>query len=186
MTDAELEGIAAQACNMAKRDLDQIGFNFLLAAYHDDEHKLHRMDSIEALIIERLGEDWLNSGKAKDAAFQMLRVAVDLLPPDAFVFVCIANGFSPTAKFYALPKEKQAEILQAGHDRHHLAVKEGLFEVCDILAATAQTPERVCMYNRKLDRRTKDFAEEPPQSWCVPQEQFGGRMKMFGEDHVVQ
>ena len=50
MTDPELQGIAAQAHNMAKRDLQLGQFNFLVAAYCAGE-RLHRMRQVEALIV---------------------------------------------------------------------------------------------------------------------------------------
>ena len=184
LTDAELQGIAAQASNMAKRDLEQGSFNFLLAVYHgSDQIKLHRMSEVEALIIERLGKNWLNSGKTKDIGFQMMRLVADVLPPEAFVFVAVANGFSATAKLYELPKAQQTELLNGPHDRHHQAVKEGLLDVCDILIATVQTPERVCVYEQKLDRYGEPTGK--PATRYFPQEKFGGRMKMFGSEHAV-
>jgi hypothetical protein len=180
MTDAQLQGIGAQALNMAKRDIEQGSFNFLLASYHEcDETKLHRMPDVEALIIERLGKDWLNDGRAKDIGFRLLRMAVDLMPPDAVVFVTLCNSFGPTAKFHELTPAQQTELIEAGHNRHHQAVKEGLMDRYDILLATVQTPERVCMYRQVLDERG-EFSGKP-ETRCGPQKGFGGRLKMFGK-----
>ena len=182
MTDAELQGIAAQSLNMAKRDLARGRFNFLLAAYNlCDTPPLHRMDKIEALVIERLGENWLNSGRTKNIGFQTLRIAVDLLPPDAVVIVTMCNGFSLTAKFWELTPAQQRELHNATHDRHHEAVKEGLMDVCDVLLATVQTPERVCMYQQNLDRRGEFTGR--PETKCFPQEGFDGRLKMYGKHY---
>ena len=61
MTDQILEGIAAQAFNMARLELERRKFNFLLASYHEsDGKKLYRMSKIEAFIVQQLGEGWLN------------------------------------------------------------------------------------------------------------------------------
>jgi hypothetical protein len=124
MTDSELQGIGAQALNMAKREMKRGYFNFLLAAYHTtDTPPLHRMTQIEAILIERLGEGWLNSDAAKDRGFFLLRIAVSILPPDAVVMV---------TKALAL---------------------EGSPIKGDILHAIVQTPERFCIYGQKLDTR---------------------------------
>lgn len=178
MTDAELQGVAAQALNLAKRDMQQNKFNFLLASYHvGDVPPLHRMQKVEALIIEKLGEDWLNNGKTKDAGFRMLRFCIDVLPPDAVVFVTAANRFQPTAKFETLTEVQRQELLDAGHDRHNQAAKEGLLELHDCLCAIAQTPTRVCNY-------MQDFlCGHPvgnPDTSFFPQANFDGRIKMFG------
>lgn len=176
--DAELEGLGAQALNMALRDMERGQFNFVLASYHQsDTPPFHRMDKIEKLIVERLGQKWLNSGRAKDIGFNMLRMAVSLLPPDALVIVTITNRFKPAAKLYGLPEAKQLEVLNSSHDRHHQAVKEGLLEVCDSLFAIVQTPERVCQYIQDFDQRGKTVSK--PDVWFGPQEQFSGRLKMF-------
>jgi len=179
MTDAQLQGIAAQALNLAKRDLERHRFNFLLAAYHEcDEKKLYRMSEVEALLIERLGESWLNHGKTKDIGFQLLRLAVDTLPPDAVVFAFACNSFKPTPKLQAMTRAQQVELIKAGHDRHNQAVKEGLMSVCDALTVTVQTPERVCLYRQNMDRHHEP--EGKPDTLFFPQAEFGGRLKMYG------
>lgn len=179
MTDAELQGLCAQALNMAKRDLERDRFNFLLASYHEGAG-LHRMTTIEKLIIERLGEEWLNSGRAKDHAFYMLRTATDLLPPDAVIFVTGANQFKPTAALLAMPESSQAELMNQGHDGHHKAVEEGLLEVVDTVLVTGQTPERVCHYVQEV--RRDRFVGQPEVRFCQ-QGDFSGRLKMYGEQY---
>lgn len=180
LTDAHLQGIAKQALNLAARDIEQAQFNFLLASYHEsDKQPLRRMRTIETLIVERLGEKWLESGKTKDMGFSMLSMAVAMLPPDAVVFVTAANGFVPTDKFRALTLEQQLDLLNKGHDTHHRAVRDGLFTLDDMLAAVVQTAERVCLCNQSLDPRGR--LTGTPSMQCVPQEQFDGRMKMFGK-----
>jgi hypothetical protein len=182
MTDAELQGVAAQALNMAKRDIERGSFHFLLALYHEcDTPPLHRMTEIEKLIIERLGEEWLNSGRTKNVGFYVLRLAVDLLPPDAVVIVTIVNSFTPTARFYELPEERRDELLRS-HDRQHQAVAEGLFTVCDALCAIVQTPTRVCQYIQEYDRHRRPTGK--PRAAFLPQEDFDGRLKMFGANYL--
>lgn len=184
MTDKQLEGLGAQAANMAKRDMEQRegGFHFLLATYHDEDKQLHRMTRIEALIVERLGENWLNNGRAKDIGFGVLRIAIDHLPPDAVIFATIVNRFTPTAAFRQLSHEQQTELLDSPHNRHHEAVREGLLEVCDALTATVQTPSRVCFY-------WQNFAHgQPvgkPETTFANQDQFDGRLKMFGKHYAL-
>jgi hypothetical protein len=181
MTDAELQGIAAQALNMAKRDLELDRFNFLLAAYNlCDQPPLHRMTEIEAVIIERLGANWLNSGRTKDLGFFVLRQAVDLMPPDAVVIATGVNRFQPTQRFHKLPEAQQRELMNSSHDRQHKAVAEGLLTVGDALFAIVQTPERVCQYVQDYDRHRQPVGK--PQPMFFPQEHFNGRLKMFGTE----
>jgi hypothetical protein len=180
MTDAQLEGLGAQACNIAKRDLERGTFNFLLASYNEaDERRLFRMTKIEALILERLGEDWLNSGRTKDIGFGLLRTCVNLIPPDALIFASVTNQFNPTEKFDQLTPAQKAEVLNGGHDRQHEAVAEGILSVHDVLTVLVQTPEKVCLYCQPLERGRPDGRA---QCEVFPQTGFGGRMKMFGEE----
>lgn len=181
MTDAELQGIAAQALNMAKRDIEAGKFNFLLGLYyHEGEvSHLHRATKVEATIIQVLGEDWLNDGAAKDAGFGVIRQCVEHMPPEAFVMVTRCNKFTPTEKFCKLPAAKQEALIGAGADRQHRAVKEGLMAISDVLWAIAQTPERVCMYIQKVNGRGE--FNGPPEANFMPQENYDGRTKMFGK-----
>jgi hypothetical protein len=182
LSDEELKGIAAQALNMAKRDAERGEFNFLLAVYNlGDVPPLMRMSKIEALIIQRLGEDWLNHGRTKDVGFGVLRECIDMKPPDAVVFVTICNGFAPTKKLLALSVAEQKKLVDAGHNAHHQAVKDGLLTVSDVLVAIAQTPERVCQYHQKLDEHKRLTGQ--PEADCSPQENFDGRLKMFGKHY---
>jgi hypothetical protein len=178
MTRPELQGLAAQALNMARREIEQGSFHFLLAAYHEGETPpVHRMDGVEKLIIQRLGENWLNSGRTKAVGFGVLRIAVDLLPPDGIVLVTSANYFKPTAKFKELTEEERRKLVDAGHDRHHEAVKGGVLELCDSLLAIAQTPQEVCHYVQVLE---KGRPVGVPEVLFCPQEAFSGRCKMYG------
>jgi hypothetical protein len=177
MTDAALQGIAAQALNMAKRDIEKGIFNFLLASYNEGDG-LHRMAKVESVIIERLGENWLGDWQRKAAAFGVLRAATDMMPSDALVFVTAGNGFAATPKFWALPEEKQEALRAAGHERHHSAVAAGLLTVSDVLIAVAQTPERVCIYKQNVNELHQ--LTGPPQTSFSFQHEFEGILKMFG------
>jgi hypothetical protein len=182
MTDAQLEGIAAQALNLARLDLERGKFNFLVACYHDGRG-LHRMSTLESDINAKLGEGWLNSGETKDAAFGLFRFCVDILPPDAFIFVSVGNEFRPTAKLLALDEAKRLEIIGAGHDRHHRAVAEGLMTVRDVLQAVAQTPTQVCLRRQPCTPRGMSL-DEPPTTRMMPQDRFSGRLKMYGDPNA--
>ena len=179
MTDQELQGLTLQALNMAKRDLAQKTWrSCLLASWHKGE-KIHRLEKIERVIEARLGVDWLNSGGTKDVAFGMMRAAVQLLPPDAFVFVTAINRLVPTPKLEALPHDEIVALLKAPHDKHHQAVRDGFFELQDALAATGQTPDRVCLYFQQVGPHAQ-FLGQPEVSF-MPLEGFDGRMKLFGK-----
>lgn len=178
LTDPELQGIAAQSLNMALKSMDDGDFNFLIASYHiGDTPPLHRMKKIEKTIIERLGENWLNSGRAKDTGFQVIRMCVEILPPDAIAFVTICNRFKTTPKFDALTPEQQQDLANATHDRHHQAVKSGLLTLNDALTAVVQTPDRVCQYIQDFELGK---TAGRPDVLFTPQEDFDGRLKMFG------
>lgn len=179
ITDEQLHGIAAQAFNLARKDLERGQFNCLVAAYHEgDVPPLHRMAKVERKIIEKLGEDWLNSGRTKDIGFGVLRQCIDLLPPDAIALCTVVNFFRATDKLKTLPEAEQEELMTGSHDSHHEAVKLGLLSVADALWVVAQTPERVCFYLQTLDARGRP-KEQPEVSFC-PQDGFDGRLKMFG------
>lgn len=183
MTDKELEGIARQALNMSitARAIENYG-GAILANYFDGEG-LRRMRKVEQLLEKVLGEGWLGSGEAKDAAFGVLREATALFPlrPDALVFVTATNMFKPTAKFDALDEKRQREMLDGGHEAHHRLAAEGYFEIIDSVTAIAQTPERVCIASQQVDHGA---LVGQPETRTGPQEDFGGRLKMFGEDKL--
>ena len=173
LSDKELEGLGAQALNMAKRDMERGRFNFLLASYHAGEG-LHRMTKVEALINKKLGMGWLNDGRSKDIGFGLIRAMAETLPPEAIVFACVINNFATTEKFNELTREKQTELAHGGHDKHHQAVRDGYMKVCDALMASVQTPTRICLYRQNIH-------EDKPTSTFFDQEGFDGRLKFFGE-----
>jgi hypothetical protein len=182
LSDEELKGIAVQVLNMAKRDGEKHQFNFLFAVYNlGDVPPLMRMSRVEALVIERLGEGWLDNGVAKSIAFKVLRQCVDIKPPDAVAFVTLCNGFSPTEKFRGLDPAGQKKLVEKGHDSHHQMVRDGLLTVQDVLLAIVQTPERVCRCHQTLDER-KQFLGQPDVDFST-QENFDGRLKMFGKHY---
>lgn len=179
ITDSELKGLAMQGLNMAKRDLEQGQLCCVLASYHEGE-TIHRMRRIEEILVEMLGQDWLNKGHCKEAGFNILRMANREHPCDAIIFVSAINQFRQTEAFKRLSPEQQKFILDAGHDRHHQAVKEGLFEIQDCISALAQTASRVCVYLQVVDNR-HNF-EGPPQVELFDQRVLQGRLKLFGEE----
>jgi hypothetical protein len=61
MTDAELQAIALQSLNLAKRDIEQKGPLCRLLAVSYPGEGLKRMTGVEEIIVEKLGEDWLSS-----------------------------------------------------------------------------------------------------------------------------
>lgn len=172
MTDELMKGLAVQALNMVKHDIEQGRFNFLLAVYNEGE-SLHRMKKIETLIIKALGEDWLNNGPAKDAGYGILREAVAMLPPEALVIATPIKSFTPTEQFQKLSATVQKKILGDGHDRQWQAVEAGYLEVCDALMVVIQTSARVCLCQQTPGGRKIDFFD---------QKGFGGRLKMFGAE----
>lgn len=178
MTDPELEGLAAQAFNMARRDIERReSFGLFFASYFQGEG-LRRMKSVADVIVEKLGEDWLNNGAKKDAAFGMLRLAIDTMPPDAVVLGSVVNWFRSTPKLMTLSIEKQKAIVDGGHDKQWKAVREGYLVVSDALSMVAQTPVRVCTYTRGLPFQE----DEKPVVHFFDQADFGGRLKMFGKE----
>lgn len=178
MTDDELKGIAAQSLNLAKRDLERNQFNFLLAAYHaGDVPPLFRMRKVEALIIEKLGADWLNHGPAKDAGFGVLRLVTGMRPPGAVAFVTACNRFMGTERFQKLSPAEQEKIVRSGHDGHRRAVRDGLLSLVDSLVATVQTAERVCVYSQAVSDGGLTGA---PEVHLFDQSDFDGRMKLYG------
>lgn len=172
-----------QALNLAKSDMQFKRWNsFLLACYHGGQ--LHRMRKVERLIEERLGEDWLNHGEAKDWGYGLIRLCMKLSPPDAVIFVMAVNKFTPTEKLLAASPEIKQEFIDGGHDRQHQGVKEGYFEVRDALCAISQSPETVCIVTQPL-LRYGVFTDQP-DIHTFRQAGFDGRMKMYGEgEHCV-
>ncbi len=181
ISEAELKGLAVQALNMATRDLEQgISFNFMVAVYDAGMNPpLHRARYVEKLVVDVLGETWMNGDVTKDCGFAVLRTAVTLLPPDAVVIVSGGNGFKVTAKFRSeLSPEQQQELFNASHARHHEAVKEGYLSVNDILVASAQTPALAGQWWRGVEggRVVGEL-----EGFITSQECLQGRLKMFGE-----
>ena len=175
MTDPELQGLAAQALNMALRDIEQTGrFSFLLASCHPGE-SLHRMTRIEAIFIATLGEDWLNDGRKKNAGFSTLREFCSIRLVPVIIFASATNQFKPTKKFDGLTRERQMAILGGGHDVHHKAALDGYLRIVDSIMCIAQTPERVCVaVMPKAEEGKTEFSFSDQQN-------FGGRLKMFGK-----
>lgn len=173
MTDAELQGIAAQAFNMARLDMERGPFGCLLACCH--RSGLFRMTTLESVLEQKLGKGWLNSGRGKDLAFGLIREATSLMPPDAIVIATVINKFEATEKFWELPLEEQFSLRNSSHNDHHKAVAQGLFDIHDALMCCVQTAQRVCLYTRRFD-------QDKAETTYMDQSEFGGRLKMYGAD----
>lgn len=177
VTDAELQGLAAQAFNLARHDLEQDKFIWLLASYHHPE-PLYRMSRVEALINAKFGNNWLNDGCKKDYAFEALRAATMYRPPDAIVFASVCNMFEATELFRSLPPYEQAKLMEGGHDAHHAGVKKGFFRCVDGLVTVAQTPARVCHQTQRLLHGTPLGT---PAVHFINADDFTGRLKLYAE-----
>lgn len=177
ITDAELQGVALQALNLAKVDREQATLCCVLATYHEGEG-IHRMRAFENSLIEKLGLDWPNNDRSKTFAFNAIRFAIRLMRCDAFIFVSAGNMFQRTEAFNRLHPAQQKALWNSTHDRHHDAVKEGLLSIHDTLQAIAQTISRVCLYIQRIDDN-HNF-EGPPELKLCDQRDFVGRLKMFG------
>jgi hypothetical protein len=138
------------------------------------------MRSIEATLIDKLGESWLSNGRSKDAGFGILKAATALLPPDAIVFVTGCNMFEPTERMLALSPEEQRAKIGDSHGDQHRAVAEGWLTVHDGLTSLAQTPQRVCIYAQKVAVGRRVLFLGQPDVRAFDQSNFDGRMKMFG------
>jgi hypothetical protein len=164
---------------MAKLDIERGKFDFLFGVVFDGQ--LKRMTKVEATIAMRCGEEWLNSGAAKDAAFGLLRTMTDLTKPEGIVFATATNAFRPTQLFlerYPDPDVQKA-MLDRGHDHHHEMVAEGLLKLDDSITVVAQTAESVCIGVQVV----VDGKFDGQANFGVgPQADFGGRLKMYGEE----
>jgi len=177
LTDPELQGIATQALNMAKFEIEKTRcLNGLIASYYADQG-LKRMKKVEALIVNKFGKEWLNDWAKKKSVLRM--VATLSGAPDAMVLVTSVNRFLPTPALEALPPDEKKAILVSSHERHHQAVKEGLLCIEDCLMANAQTPERVCLAT--LPTKPDSVVDYS----FIPQSHFGGIMKFWGEDTIT-
>ena len=180
MTDQELLGVARQALNIAKTEYELAGWpaGIVLISWHAGEG-VHRMRRIERMLQEKLGERWLSSGPRKAAGFQAIRFAVQLTAPDALAIVTATNMFKPTQKLRAMPPGEQRRLLVAsGHDAHRRMAAQGLLTIVDSMTAAAQTAERVCISIQEIDHG--EFAGQPETQFFA-QNEFEGRLKMYGE-----
>ena len=179
MTDAELQGIALQALNIAKTEFEHAGsFGGLLASYHHGSG-LHRMTQVEQAIREKVGEDWLDNESKKSHVFSVLRWICRAAPPEAMVFATAVNAFLPTEKLIHMGPEALEKMLDSGHKRHHQAVQEGLLSLQDAFLAVAQTAQRVCLYTQTCERGR--FLGQPDVKF-FDQDHFDGRLKMYGTE----
>jgi hypothetical protein len=182
LTDAELLGLARQVLNIAKTEFELNGeAGFIMASYHAN-HGIHRTRSVEALLHNMLGENWLDDGDKKDYAFDVIRYATQQLPPDAVVFCTPCNVFKPTTKFEALPVEERHRLVmrsKKGHDEDHKMVAEGWLALSEAFNVVVQTPQRVCICSQEVRR---GVLVGQPRADYFKQDDFHGRLKMFALD----
>lgn len=175
MTDKLLIGIAVSVANMAKTELrNKRSFTAIICTYNEGQG-VFRMRKLEKTLCDLAGENWLNSGDAKEQVFGLIRFCLAAMPQEVFAFCTVATDFRPTAQFDVLPYDQQAQIASGGDMWER--VKEGLFVPEDALVVTVQTPERVCLYRQRLQG---SLLIGDPDSGCIDQAQFSGRLKMFG------
>jgi hypothetical protein len=155
MTDDLLKGLAAQAANMGKADIQHRGeLHGVLAVYYEGQG-LHRMRKVEALLIEKCGKGWLNDEGAKHAIFGILCFGANVIPPDAIVVAFAANLYVSNKAGDKGPKVPG-----------------------DRLISIAQTKDRVCLRDQEL--RGGSLIGEPKIVF-VDQIDWKGRLKLFGE-----
>jgi hypothetical protein len=179
VTDEELKGLAAQMANMAKTDIRNSGSGLtgVLAVYIPGIGLL-RMAKYEQLAIERFGKSWTGSGEAKRHVFGVMRTVADIVRPAAIAIATACDKGAETAKMISLPLEEQERL--AKETGFHDLVEQGYLEIQDAILATVHTPERVCIYTHVYLPEQGRFVGEP-DVYFVPQAEFGGRLKMFGD-----
>ncbi len=179
MSEAELRGMAAQVANMIRTALtNKQPVGLLIAVNRDGETR--RLRTIEKEIEDRLGQDWLNDGPKKDAAFDVLYHTFQIAQPDAVAFGALTNIFKGTPKLYALPKDKLLAIVNgAPWD----GVRDGYLEPHNALTVTVQSPELACLYSQEFPEGSVDFSAEPTIE-VQSQSKFAGRQKMYGPQDI--
>lgn len=180
MNDREMEGVARQALNMMKRDAEQGRFRFFFGVYYDGSG-LRRLRRTETLIDKIVGADWLEVGRKKDAAFDIMREAIGVLAasrlaPGAVIFGAAANMFKMTPQFDGLPRERQKEIVDGDGERRRRAVREGYLTYHDSLTCWVHTPARVCFC-------AQENGDPEVEMNVCDQNDVYGRQKFFKEAH---
>jgi hypothetical protein len=132
------------------------------------------MRSVEKLIVEVVGEDWLSHAWKKERAFGILRCTNSVMPLDAVAFVCVVDRWEGNAAFLALPAGEQERVyVENPKNREY-------FVPLDHLMASVQTPERMCMYYQRLQMPALLLVGEPIVSF-YDQAEFRGNLKLYGE-----
>lgn len=181
MTDQELHGIARQALNMARTERELTGkMGMVLAWYRSSQDPpLYRMRLIEGMLAAKLGRAWLDSEGRKDKGFYMLRLATEVMQPEAVAISTATNMYRSTKKGTALFLRDGRKLDPRSNtpEGRRAMVEEGLLELIDSYTATVQTPQRVCMVCQPVDRGV--FTGEA-QTQFFDQDEFDGRGKMYG------
>jgi len=184
LTDEQLIGLAHAVGNMVKNEVRNTGVcRGVIASIHDGQ--LHRMRKVEKEIIEHCGEDWLNNSAAKQAVFEMLRFATQIMPPDGFAFGSVINRYRSTEKLSRLSEPEVHKLLhQSGKSYKQLMAEGWIDPPQDAVIAIIQTPDRICKFNQTYDPKERMFVGQPIVD-CGPPEYFSGRLKMFGKEETT-
>jgi hypothetical protein len=179
MTDEELKGIAAQSLNLAIKEIEETNrLGGIFASYFRGEG-LRRMRKIEALLVELLGPEWLDDRAKKYAAFNVMREATILIPPDAMVFVSAVNAYQATDKMIALGEKEARRLTAEWPENRDQLLRDGLMSYHDCIMSLVQTRERFCTYTQEYDEDKNPLGA--PKVFFGDQKEFDGNLKLYGE-----
>jgi len=183
MTDKILEGMATQGLNMARTELRyRHQLNGILAIYIAGEG-LHRLRAIERYLEQLAGPAWLQSGHVKDCIFGAIASGNKHIsdPPDAVLIVTGGDEFVPTDAMLALPEEDQKRIFEGATHPKRLP---HYFKPRDVVISLAQSPERICLLRQHVQMPGALLIGQP-SIVTGPQENFNGRLKVYGVDPLA-
>jgi hypothetical protein len=178
MTDERMIFIAKQSLAMGKTELRVRGdLHGIFASYFEGQG-LHRMRSLEKLIVAMAGEDWLNSPWKKQCAFGIMCYCNSIGRPEAMAFVSVINRWEGTAAFKALPEEEQGRV----YNKYGECPREHpkWFVAHDAMMSSVQTPERLCLLTQRLQMPGALLIGELDIQ-LHDQENFRGNLKLFGD-----
>ena len=151
VSDELLRGLAVQAFNMAKRDVERDCFNFLVASYTRAKAST-AWQWWNAKSSKGSAKTGSTTAARRQSASRSLVSASTSHRPNAVIIGTAINRFKATAKLRARPVTDRRRCSTRNHDRHHEAVAEGLLEVCNALFVSVQTPEKMLLYTQDFNR----------------------------------
>lgn len=170
----DLRTMAHRVLSEAKQEMEQRG-----AANH--AFIFQRKDGFLKLEIPEEFGDLMNIGKAKDAIFSHMRQYAQEKEAMGCIFVSEAWMSRATEKGRKLSMKEIMRLHQelGGEE----LAKRGLMERVEALVITAQSAESVLTLTQPFERdqRLKIVTFGPLIVQEVPQAQFAGRQKMFGD-----